>query len=182
MSMRSAWPVIGVACLSMVGAGAQASRPFARPAVSTADPGWSRIPSPNWSDVRVFRQAMKSGAEDVVNRFVNANRYVIVASLAIDRDAVIRGAERVRFTNRTSSPLSNVLFRLYPNTAVLMSRMNVTHVNIDGHPVEPSFSQGESIMTLALTAPLAPKSSVNIAMDFEVTMTSGVDASCGPHL
>jgi hypothetical protein len=122
---------------------------------------------------------MKPGAAAFVSRFVNANRYVIVASLTIDTDAIIRGAERVRFTNRTSSSLPNVVFRLYPNTAMLMSRMKVTHVNIDGHPAEPSLSQGESVMTLALTAPLAPKSSVNIAMDFDVTMTSGVDVSYG---
>ena len=174
------WTAILVACASVVGAGfRQSPGPGEHPVVPVTGPAWARIPAVDWSDVRLFRQAMKPDAEDVVTRFVDANRYVIVARLTVGADAIIRGAERVRLTNRTPASLPNIVFRLYPNTSVLMSRMNVANISIDGRPAEPTFSQHDSVMTLALTAPLAPRSSIEVAMDFDVTMKGDVDVSYG---
>jgi aminopeptidase N len=169
------WPWASAAGAAPV----QVVRSVAPPRDAGVDAAWTRIPPVDWSDLHTFKRAMKRGAEDTVARFADANHYVIVASLTIGTDATIAGAERVRFTNRTDGPLSEIVFRLYPNTAVLKSQMEVANVCVDGRPVQPAFSQLDSVMALVLAAPLEARSSVEIAMDFTVTMTGGVSVSYG---
>jgi hypothetical protein len=146
-------------------------------AVPTSTP--AALPAVNWSDISVHRQAMKPAFASDVNQFVTANRYLIVARLSIETDAVIRGAERVRFTNRTPDVLNEIVFRLYPNSPVLAGRMNVTHVTVGSSVVEPVLSALDTVMTIPLQQPLSPGRAVEMLLDFTVTMTRGLDASYG---
>src|SRR5260221_11162454 len=77
------------------------------------------LPTVDWNDVSIYKRAMKRGFEDEVNDWVNGNRYLIIASLSLENDAVIRGAERVRYTNHSAAPLHEILYRLYENTPAL---------------------------------------------------------------
>ncbi|MCC7449699.1 MAG: M1 family metallopeptidase [Anaerolineae bacterium] len=137
------------------------------------------LPAVNWSDVSIHKKAMKPGFEGDVDQFVNANRYLIMAKLTIETDAIIRGAERVRFTNHTTDTLTEIVFRLYPNAPLLAGRMNVTHVTVNNTVVELSLSDLDSAMSVPLDQPLAPGSSVELTLDFNVVMTRGMDASYG---
>lgn len=146
-------------------------------AVPTSTP--AALPAVNWSDVSIHKQAMKPAFASDVDQFVNANRYRIVARLSIETDAIIRGAERVRFTNRTPDTLTEIVFRLYPNSPVLAGRMNVTHVTLDNGEVEPVLSALDTVMTVPLSKSLEPGQAVELTLDFNVTMTRGLDASYG---
>jgi hypothetical protein len=114
-----------------------------------------------------------------VDRAIDDNRYLIVARLSIETDAIIRGAERVRYTNRTPAPLTEIVFRLYPNTPVLAGRMDVTHVTLNNRAVTPSFAELDSVMSVPLDKPLLPESTVEMTLDFSVVMTRELDASYG---
>jgi hypothetical protein len=128
--------------------------------------------------VNVHKQAMKPGFEGDVDAFVKANRYLILAALSIEQDAIIRGAERVRYTNRTQDTLQEIVFRLYPNTAVLGGRMNVTQVTVNGETVAPGISS-RSVLHVPLSAPLTPDQSVELTLDFNVVMARGLNTSYG---
>ncbi|MEP7289259.1 MAG: M1 family metallopeptidase, partial [Chloroflexota bacterium] len=133
----------------------------------------------DWSDVSVYKKAMKPGFEGDVDQFVNANRYLIAATLSFEQDAIIRGAERVRFTNHTSQTLKELVFRLYPNAPALAGQMNVTRVTVGDQVVQPSLFQLDSVMSVPLSQPLAQNASVELQVDFNVVMTQGLDASYG---
>lgn len=134
---------------------------------------------PAFDDLEVHRRAMKPEFAGDVDGFADANRYLIVARLTLEPDAVIRGAERVRFTNRSPDTLDLVVFRLYPNSAALGGRMNVTQVTVAGAVVEPSLSILSTVMGVPLAQPLLPGHSVEITVDFNVVMTRGLNTSYG---
>ncbi len=138
------------------------------------------LPAVNWSEVSVHKQAMKPGFEGDVDKVApTANRYLIVANLKLETDAIIRGAERVRYVNHTSETLKDIVFRLYVNTPVLAGRMNVTHMTMNDHVVQPTLSALDSVLTAPLDKPLAPGDAVEMMLDFDVTMPRGLDVSYG---
>jgi hypothetical protein len=122
---------------------------------------------------------MRPAFEDDVNAFADANRYLIVASLSVEYDAIIRGAERVRFTNHTPDTLDKIVFRLYPNAPILGGRMDVNYVSVAGKAVVPTFSALDSVMSVPLEKPLAPGQSVELKLDFDVVMVRGLNTSYG---
>jgi Peptidase family M1 domain len=137
------------------------------------------VPSVDWSDVSVHKQAMKAGFENDVDAFINANRYLIIASLSFEPDAVIRGGLRVRYTNQSQDTLSLVVFRLYPNGPTLGGRSNVTAVSVNGQTVEPSFSELRSVMGVPLPTPLKPGEAAEFVVQFSTIMTKGLFTAYG---
>lgn len=137
------------------------------------------LPEVDWEDVGAHKKAMKPAFADDVDRFVDANRYFIVARLSFEPDAVFRAAQRVRFTNRTGEALDLLVFRLYANTPALGGRMNVHHVEVNGVKVEPSLSNLRSVMGVPLPVPLQDGESVELRMDFTLVMTRGLNTSYG---
>src|SRR5262249_23488169 len=86
----------------------------------------------NWSDVNLYKKGMNWGYEkDVDQVAADANRYFIVARLTFENDVIIRGAERVRYVNRSQGTLNEIVFRLYPNIPFMGGRMNVTHITVN---------------------------------------------------
>jgi len=139
------------------------------------------LPAVDWSDLSVYKQAMKPEHASDVDRFGDSNRYLILAAVKIETDAVIRGAERVRYTNRSDDTLNTIVFRLYPNSSTLGGTMNVTRVTLGGKPIEPEFSSFKSIMTLTLEKPLAKGESVEMTVDFNTVMSHNLDTSYGRY-
>lgn len=138
------------------------------------------LPPVDWDDVEPFRAAMRPAFAGDVDAFVNRNRYYIEASLAFeDGVAVIRGAQRVRYTNRSTDTLDQVVFRLYPNLPALGGRMVVYQATVNETPVEPGLTERETVLILPLDEPLAPGESVEMALQFSVAAERGMNASYG---
>jgi hypothetical protein len=156
----------------------ETARPLVTPTIVPALPPMD-LPVVDWSDVSAHKLAMKAGYESDVDQFVNGNRYLIVASVSFEPDAVIRGAQRVRYTNQSKDTLDLIVFRLYPNGPALGGRMNVSHVEIGGKKIEPSLSALGSVMGVPLSSPLAPGDSVEIKLDFSLVMVKGLNTSYG---
>lgn len=156
----------------------ETARPLVTP-TTVPEPPPLDLPAVNWSDVSIHKRAMKPGFEADVDKFVDANRYFIVANITLEPDAVFRGAERVRYTNHSADMLENVVFRLYANTPALGGRMTVTHVEVDGKQIDPLLSDLRSVMSVPLPTPLKPGESVEIKLDFALVMTRGLNTSYG---
>ncbi len=137
------------------------------------------VPTVDWADVSVYKQAMKPAFAADVDQFVNGNRYLIAATLTLDANATISGAERVRYTNHTTDTLKDIVFRLYPNAPILDGKMKVHDVTVNGAAVSPNFTQEDSVMSVPLAEALAPGKSVELTMSFELVMTGGLDVSYG---
>jgi aminopeptidase N len=139
------------------------------------------LPFVDWNDVSIYKKAMKAGYESDVDAFVNGNRYLIDATLTIENDAIIRGAERIRYTNHSQDNLNEIVFRLYPNTPVLAGQMDISRVTVSNTVITPTFEQLNSVMSVPLAEPLASDQSVEITVDFTVVMVRGFDASYGRY-
>lgn len=137
------------------------------------------LPVVKWDDVSLHKRAMKPEFAEDVERWKDGNRYAIWAELTIEGDAVIRGAERVRYTNHSNDALSVIVFRLYPNGPALGGRMTVSRVEVAGQVIDPSYSVLSSVMGVPLPTPLAPGASVELKIDFGLVMTQGLDTSYG---
>ncbi len=137
------------------------------------------LPEVDWQDVSAHKKAMKPAFAADVDRFVNSNRYFIVARLSFEPDAVFRGAQRVRYTNRSGEALDLLVFRLYGNTPALGGRMTVHHVEVNGMKVEPSLSELRSVMGVPLPVPLQDGESVEVRLDFTLVMSRGLNTSYG---
>lgn len=150
------------------------STPTALPPMPAID-----VPTVNWADVSVYKQAMRAGFESDVDKFVNANRYLINATLTFEPDAIIRGGMRVRYTNQSQDTLKLVVFRLYPNGPTLGGRSNVTSVTVNGETVDPSFSDLRSVMGVPLPTALEPGQSAEFVIQFYTIMTKGLFTAYG---
>lgn len=157
----------------------------ARPAVTPTDvpehdPLALAPPAP-WEDVERFKQAMRPAHANDVYEFATRDRYYVEASLVFENGvALLRGAERVRYTNNSADTLDTVVFRLYTNLAMLGGRMLIYDSLVDGAPVEPAYSQRDSVLTVPLSAPLGPGDAVEIDLQFSIAAEQGMFASYGP--
>src|SRR5262245_46206580 len=71
----------------------------------------------DWSQVEHFRSTMKPAFTGDINEYANRQRYYIEATLEINPIVtIINGAQHVRYTNRSSDTLNEIVFRLVPNS------------------------------------------------------------------
>ncbi|HEY3290519.1 MAG TPA: M1 family metallopeptidase [Anaerolineae bacterium] len=119
-----------------------------------------------------------------ISLFTDATKYDI--DLTIDPDGQrVHGTESIRYTNRMSSALAEVMLRLFPNTSYLGGSMSVENVRIDGIPV-PAIPQTRplaandgtvsglitdtSILSVALPSPPTAGSHVTLTLQYEISI------------
>ncbi len=146
--------------------------------VPLADP--IALPPVNWDDLDRFRAAMRPAFAGDIDAFAHRNRYYIEARLVFeDEVAILRGAQRVRYTNRSADTLNEIVFRLYPNLPALAGRMVVYQTEVNGAPVEAVLAERDTALIVPLDTPLTPGASVEITMQFSVAAERGMYASYG---
>jgi hypothetical protein len=145
--------------------------------VPTAEP----LPDVNWDNTSIFRAAMREGFEDEVDDFADRNRYYIEATVELNDNAVVYGAQRVRYTNHSNDTLEEIAFRLYPNLEAFSARMNILNVQVEGVPVEPTYFARRSVLRVPLSDPLAPGERVELTMEFNSTIERGFAANYGEY-
>ncbi len=146
--------------------------------VPPADP--IALPPVNWDDLDRFRAAMRPAFAGDIDAFADRNRYYIEARLTFeDSVAILRGAQRVRYTNHSSDTLNEIVFRLYPNLPALAGRMVVYQTEVNGVPVEAALAERNTALIVPLDTPLTPGASVEITMQFSVAAERGMYASYG---
>jgi aminopeptidase N len=124
----------------------------------------------------VYRPAMLPDFAGDMAAYADAPRYTIDAALTVTPDgAALAGEETVIYTNRTAGALAEIVFRLYPNLESYGGEMVVDQVTADGVSIAPALDATRSILSLMLPQPLAPGSSVTLALHFATTVTAGFE-------
>ncbi len=169
----------------------EAKLPDLRPSVTAVPPTTPtpipqettyELPAIAWDDLSPFRAAMREGFEDDVAAFADANRYYIEAELSFEGSvAIMRGAERVRYTNHSADELDAIVFRLYPNMTASGGSMVVYEVTVAGQPVEPKFTERDTVLIVPLDTPLAPGEAVEMTLQFATAAERGIYAGYGVY-
>jgi aminopeptidase N len=126
-------------------------------------------------DWDLYRRAMLAEFKDDVDPADHVTQYQI--TLAVDLDKlVVQGKERVHYTNRESVDLSEIVFRLLPNTPGYGGEMTVSQVAVGGVTADPELRLQGSALYVPLAAPLAPGREVEIELDFQGRIPADAEA------
>jgi hypothetical protein len=135
-----------------------ASTPLRSPPAPTAAPA---TPRPTG--------ALRPGFTADAAVFPSAPRYTISLTAA-PAQATITGHQEVYYTNAEADPLGSLYLRLFPNTPGYGGAMTVTRVLLGGQPATPTSELAGSALRFDLIPALAPGRSINLTMDFTVTV------------
>jgi len=130
----------------------------------------------SWLDRAIFQSGLVESERSVLNELPGASVYRIEFNIQPDYFH-ITGREEVYYTNTESVPLGEVQLRLFPN--ILGGEMQVTSLQADGEPVAPQSLLENSLMVVPLSKPLQPGQSVELSMDFTVTVPQEVELNYG---
>ena len=139
------------------------------------------VPAPTlfegaWEDRSAFRSGLIAGEQTTLDSQPGASVYHI--DLRIDDDLTgLQGKQEVLYTNREAAPLSEVVFRLFPN--LTGGSMAVSNLTVNGQPVEARYEQKNSAMIVPLPEPLAPGKQTVFAMDFDVAVPTDESSNYG---
>ncbi len=123
-----------------------------------------------------FRDGLVSSQQDLLDELAGASVYAI--EFTIQDDIVnANGIEEVRYTNRETVPLDEIHFRLLPN--VLNGQMKVASVQVNDQPFEPVYELQNSLMRVPLYEPLQPGESVDVKIEFSVTVPTELESNYG---
>ncbi len=120
-----------------------------------------------WQDYTPFEAGLIKDQKSVVNELPAATIYHIDMQIA-DNITTITGKQETLYTNQKNVPLSEILFRLFPNLAEGSSE--ISNLLVNGQPAEPQFELQNSVMRVPLLQPLEPGEQVVVSMDFVVTV------------
>lgn len=145
-----------------------------RPAIAQTAASPS-LPAPDWHDLSRYHPGLQPAFTDEIETLAAATQYQIAAQLTLDEDAVIRGQQRMHYTNQSDDALDRIVLRLYPNSRPLRNAGSLTVSNVDvaGQATTPTLSVEDTVLTVPLTEPLAPGAATQITLDFETRLKRG---------
>jgi aminopeptidase N len=179
MKKASLWLVAGtlllVAC-QLPFLPVQTSEPVDSGPLTPETPPEKPEPPPADDGLSIFKAGLVSSQQAVLDELSEASLYSIEFTI---RDDMMNtdGVETVRYTNREEVPLEEVHFRLLPN--VLNGEMKVASVRVNEQPFEPIYELQNSLMRVPLYEPLQPGESVDIKIEFSVTVPTELESNYG---
>ena len=130
----------------------------------------------SWEDRSAFRSGLRDSEAGVLEQLRGASTYHL--DIEIAEDAMhLRGREEVRFTNQETTPLPEVVFRLFPN--LWGASLEVSDVQVDGQPAQVRLEDGESALFVALPEPLLPGESLVISLSYALALPEGGSGNYG---
>jgi hypothetical protein len=122
-------------------------------------------------DLSLQESAMLPAYVEDVYSLPNATQYAIDIRVSFDpgrMQAAIEGEVHIYFTNSLQMPLREFTLMLWPNEEQYESEMVAGPVTIAGQQIEPSFDTERLVMSFPLPEPLAPGSSINMRLPFNI--------------
>ncbi|MCL5997756.1 MAG: M1 family metallopeptidase [Chloroflexi bacterium] len=151
-------------------------------ATSLADEGVADTATVLPAELMPYSTALRAPFVQDLAQFGDATRYDIQLSIASDLQHVT-GTQQVRYVNRSSEALDEILLRLYPNTDYLGGDMVVTDLRVDGAAVKPvpflrsgvpysgsTMITDTSVLSVPMPSPLRPGQAVVLDASFLVTV------------
>jgi hypothetical protein len=142
-------------------------------AAGTGQPVELEIEADFWD---LFRDGLIHEEQSVLNELPGASEYVLELSLSDDYSS-LTGRQTVLYTNREDTVLDEVYFRLFANTAGGSSQ--VSNVTVDGVAVQPRYEYERSAIRLPLAAPLPIGRTIEIGLDFQVSIPRQMGGNYG---
>ena len=149
----------------------------ATPTTPTIEPVPDKPEPPASEDeFAIFREGLVQSQQAALEDLAGASMYSIEFTI---QDDILHtnGIEVVRYTNRETIPLDQVDFRLLPN--VLNGEMKVASVRVNEQPFEPNYELQNSLMRVPLYEPLQPGESIEIKIEFSVSVPTELESNYG---
>jgi aminopeptidase N len=135
----------------------------------TAEPGPTPAPAAAWSDLSIYKQAMRPEFAADVDRFTQATQYQIDLTIADDL-ASYTGSQQVHFVNQETAALDQIYFRLFPNTQAYGGHMTIDSITLNDRAITPTMELGNSAMRIDLDTPLP----IGAMLDFKMSYQTDV--------
>jgi hypothetical protein len=129
-----------------------------------------------WDDRSLFEDGLIDSEKGILDGLPGASVYHVDVRIADDYLS-LDGWEEVHYTNREDVPLQEIYFQLFPNAAG--GRTSISGLSVNGQDVDPQFEFEGSALKAALPAPLAPQETVDIRLEFEVTLAQEMAGNYG---
>ncbi len=125
-----------------------------------------------WDDRAAFAAGLVAGAQGVLGELPGATVYHLDVTLD-DSLTRLQGRQEMHITNREDAPLEEMVLRLFPN--LMGGRATVDNVQVNGAPVTPTTALQDSVLRVALPAPLAPGEPLVLTFELnvEIPQTGG---------
>lgn len=120
----------------------------------------------------IYRAALTTAAQNDLALIDRPTRYNM--TLAYDAaNAILSGSEDVRYFNRQQSPLNEIYFRLFANYPDSGGKISVTQLTVDGATATTDLQVQNTALRVSLSKPLAPNASINLHLEFAVSVPRG---------
>lgn len=133
-------------------------------------------PSPTPIDRAIFKDGLIPEYQSIVDELPRASIYEIKFIIADDMYH-ISGEEFIAYTNTETIPLNEIRFRLFSN--ILGGDMHVDEVFVNNEAVVPNYTLNDSLLNVPLKKALQPGESINLKMDFKLTVPKSVELNYG---
>ena len=160
-----------IASLAFLLAACQTPAPTITPAPTSDSPQPFGVA---WDDRSLFSEGLIPSEQDVLTELPDATVYHIDINIADDLLS-LDGRQELRYTNAEEESLDDLYFRLFPN--LMGGTVTVAGVQVDGREVTPSLESADS--ALRLPDALEPGESVEVSLDFAVTMPQEMAGNSG---
>ncbi|MCI0477360.1 MAG: hypothetical protein L0Y55_14020, partial [Anaerolineales bacterium] len=120
-------------------------------------------------DLALYRRALNAASQNDLARLDHPTRYNLALTYTAD-PPTLTGSQDVVFFNRQAAPLDEIYFRLFANYPDYGGKIIVTNVSADGAAVAPILEAKETALRVPLTKSLAPNASINLHLDFTITI------------
>lgn len=130
----------------------------------------------SWEDRSPFYLGLIPSEQSILKQLPGASVYRI--DLEISNDLLsLSGHEEVQYTNREEGPLTEVVFRLYPN--LFSGKLTITALSVDGITLEPQYEFLNSALVVPINDGLQPDEKVVITIDFVVEIPTEMSGNYG---
>lgn len=140
----------------------------------TSPPSSVVAPTPvaDWNDFTSYEAAMLPQFAGDIAQLDDPTQYRI--DLAMDTETLtLTGSQRLLYTNNETVELSEIYFRLFPNTPDHGGRMSIERILVNGQEPEVTYELDDTAMKVLLAEPLAPEARLDIVIDFRVVVPVG---------
>ncbi len=124
------------------------------------------IPSPTPTWLELAAQALRPEARGDMARLRDAPFYDLELRVVLAGKPEVIGSAQVVYRNRTAAPLSELVFRLYPNTRIYASRLAIQQATVNGRPAAFALEVEDTALRLPLDPPLLPGESAIVELAF----------------
>lgn len=177
-----------LACISLAGCQftgptSQGSTPIPSTAIVEPTPrrDYGSMSSPEffdlpWEDRSPFYLGLIPNEQSILDELPGASSYRI--DLQISDDLLsLSGYERVSYTNQEEDPLTEVIFRLYPN--LFSGKLTIDALLVDGEIQQPQLEYLESALVVPFEDSLQPGDEVIIDLDFTLEIPTTPSGNYG---